>query len=196
MKALTSLFLALAASALAQTPLALNISANAALTGSTTYAFNGTGTITGLGTAILSGGGSFDPALLSGTVAGILPGSFTLIFPDGAVMFGTYNIPTNVIIPQVGGSTTAPGSVTITGGSGRFQSARGIFSPLTGSGSVTSLTSASFVVNGSGPVSVGQYVLPQFVFGAGWYTALYFSNSKTTPATFQVNFFSSTGPPP
>lgn len=193
MKPISALFLFLAAGALAQTPLSLNFSANAGLTGTTTYSLSGTGTLTGLGTAALSGGGTIDPALLSGA-AGVVPGSFSLIFPDGAVLFGTYSIPTGVIIPQVG-SATSGGSVNITGGTGRFEGARGVFSPLTGAGSVTSLTTASFALNSTGLVTAGQYVLPQFVFGGGWYTALYFSNAGSAPAVFPVNFIADNGTP-
>src|SRR5579864_5162367 len=38
-------------------------------------------------------------------------------------------------------------------------------------------------------------VLPQFVFGGGWYTALYFTNTNGSPVTFPVNFVSDTGTP-
>jgi hypothetical protein len=193
MKLLT-IFLALAASALAQ-PLSINFTANATLNGTTSYSFTGTGTITGLGTATLAGAGPVDPGLLTGTPVGVVPGSFSLIFPDGAILFGTFSIPTGVVLPQTGGTTTPGGSITITGGTGRFEGARGVFSPLTGTGTVTGLTTASVVINSTGTLSTGQYVLPQFVFGGGWYTALYFSNSKTTPATVTVNFVADNGTP-
>lgn len=38
-------------------------------------------------------------------------------------------------------------------------------------------------------------VLPQFVFGGGWYTALYFTNTNGSAVAFQVNFVSDTGTP-
>ncbi len=192
---LACLFLGIAASALAQSPLSLNFTANGALTGTTTFAFNGTGTITGLGTATLSGGGSFDASLLSGNTVALVPGSFTMIFSDGAVLFGTFDIPTVILVPQVGGGTIGSGSVTVTGGTGRFEGARGKFSPLTGTGTATSPTSASVVINGTGTLTSGQYVLPQFVTGGGWYTALYFSNTKNAPVSFQVNFVGDDGNP-
>jgi hypothetical protein len=188
------LTLAVAAATLAQ-PLSVNFTANAALTGTTSYAFSGTGTITGLGAATLSGGGALDASLLTGTTIGVIPGSFSMIFSDGAILFGTFNIPTGVLVPQLGGSTTASGSVNIIGGTGRFEGARGVFSPLTGTGTATGATSASIVINGSGTLSVAQYVLPQFVTGDGWYTALYFSNSKNAPVVFDVNFIADNGTP-
>jgi hypothetical protein len=118
-----------------------------------------------------------------------------MIFSDGAVLFGTFNIPTGILIPQLGGTTTGTGSVTVTGGTGRFEGTRGVFSPLTGSGTATSLSTASITINGTGTLSTGQFVLPQFVYGGGWYTALYFTNPKTTPVSFSVNFIADNGTP-
>jgi hypothetical protein len=39
-------------------------------------------------------------------------------------------------------------------------------------------------------VSVGNTVLNQFVFGAGWYTGIYFTNTSASQATINVNFYS------
>ena len=36
-------------------------------------------------------------------------------------------------------------------------------------------------------------VLPQFAFGGGWYSALYFTNTGTTPVSFPVTFFADNG---
>ncbi len=36
-------------------------------------------------------------------------------------------------------------------------------------------------------------VLPQFAFGGGWYSALYFTNSNGSPVAFTVNFVSDAG---
>ncbi len=38
-------------------------------------------------------------------------------------------------------------------------------------------------------------VLPQFAFGGGWYSALYFTNSTGSPVSFPVNFVSDAGTP-
>jgi len=46
-----------------------------------------------------------------------------------------------------------------------------------------------------GPAAPIASVLPQFVFGGGWYSALYFSNSTNSPVSFQVSFVSDTGTP-
>jgi hypothetical protein len=38
-------------------------------------------------------------------------------------------------------------------------------------------------------------VLPQFAFGGGWYSALYFTNGGANPASFPVNFVANAGVP-
>jgi hypothetical protein len=40
-----------------------------------------------------------------------------------------------------------------------------------------------------------QVVIPQFVFGGGWYSALYFTNSNSVPVSFTVNFTNGSGAP-
>jgi hypothetical protein len=41
----------------------------------------------------------------------------------------------------------------------------------------------------------GRVLLPQFAFGGGWYSALYFSNTGISPVSFAVNFISDGGAP-
>ena len=113
----TLLFLGLAATMWAQTPLSITLSANSALTGANSFAFAGTANITGLGSATLSGGGQIDSNLLSGQVTGAIPGTFTLIYSDGAVMFGTFSIPAGIFIPQIGGTPTSNDAATSNTGS-------------------------------------------------------------------------------
>src|ERR1022692_3369035 len=42
---------------------------------------------------------------------------------------------------------------------------------------------------------VASSVLPQFAFGGGWYSALYFTNLTGSPVSFPVNFVSDAGAP-
>jgi hypothetical protein len=42
---------------------------------------------------------------------------------------------------------------------------------------------------------VTPQVLSQFTFGGGWYTALYFTNTGTSPVSFSINFTSDAGVP-
>ena len=187
------LFLGLAGFALAQ-PVTLNFTANGSLTGTSSYSLTGTGTITGLGTATLSAAGAIDPIILTGTV-GVIPGTFSMIFSDSSMLYGTYDVPTGIVLPQVGSTATGVGTIRITGGTGRFEGARAIFTPITGTGTATGLTSASITLNGSGTLTYGQYVLPQFVYGGGWYSALYFYNSKSTTQSFTISYFANDGTP-
>jgi len=54
---------------------------------------------------------------------------------------------------------------------------------------LTSIPTATSTANATASPSV----LPQFVFGGGWYTALYFTNTNGSPVAFPVNFVSDTG---
>jgi hypothetical protein len=47
------------------------------------------------------------------------------------------------------------------------------------------------VASTSGPLT--PIVLPQLAFGGGWYTALYFTNTSTIPASFTVSFIGNDG---
>src|SRR5206468_2490004 len=40
-----------------------------------------------------------------------------------------------------------------------------------------------------------RFLLPQLAFGGGWYSALYFSNTGTSPVSFPVSFISDGGLP-
>jgi hypothetical protein len=42
-------------------------------------------------------------------------------------------------------------------------------------------------------ITVGNTVLPQFVFGGGWYSAMYFTNQGTSAANFNVNLYTDAG---
>ena len=89
---------------------------------------------------------------------------------------------------------TLPGLSGIGGKRGSAQ-----FSVTTGSVAVlglradglalTSIPTSTSAANAAASLSV----LPQFVFGGGWYTALYFTNTNGSPVAFPVNFVSGTG---
>jgi choice-of-anchor C domain-containing protein len=78
---------------------------------------------------------------------------------------------------------------------------------FTAQGSTTTLTFASTDPSGSTGVlldgvsvdpvlaSGTTQVLPQFAFGGGWYSALYFTNTGTTPVSFPVTFVADNGSP-
>ena len=57
--------------------------------------------------------------------------------------------------------------------------------------------SASLRVNPAPPpaTSFGSALLPQFAFGGGWYSALYFASTREQASSFAVRFFGSNGAP-
>ena len=54
---------------------------------------------------------------------------------------------------------------------------------------------ANTTINGTANPQQFQEILPQFVFGGGWYTALYFSNGTSSTVSFLVSFTTNTGTP-
>lgn len=44
-------------------------------------------------------------------------------------------------------------------------------------------------------ITAGNTVLSQFVFGGGWYTAMYFTNQSAASASFNVNFYNDSAVP-
>ena len=45
------------------------------------------------------------------------------------------------------------------------------------------------------PIPNFTHILPQLVFGGGWYSALYFTNTTSGPVSFGINFVSDNGSP-
>jgi hypothetical protein len=67
---------------------------------------------------------------------------------------------------------------------------------------IRSLNSEGYIVNANLHIvataalpSLGTAILPQFAYGGGWYSALYFANVGTTPVSFPVNFIGDNGQP-
>ncbi len=54
-------------------------------------------------------------------------------------------------------------------------------------------TSLTVAEAGGAAVTGKSYVLPQFAYGGGWYSALYFSNTTDVPATIGVEFYAKDG---
>jgi hypothetical protein len=62
--------------------------------------------------------------------------------------------------------------------------------PLPGGGFNLDITG-----NAAGPANTTYVVLPQIAFGAGWYSAVYFTNTGTTNAVFSVKYTADNGTP-
>ncbi|HYV62469.1 MAG TPA: hypothetical protein VE958_07330, partial [Bryobacteraceae bacterium] len=151
---------------------------------------------------------------------GTLSGTYGLLL-SGGTFAGTvrtaYEVDTQVVFDGKGGVTTTgivttgstPGSpftgsgtysvsadcsglaqVTVPGGTLNFQIAR-----VEGGTVLFMENDANTTVNGTANPQQFQEVLPQFAFGGGWYTALYFSNGTSNTVSFTVNFTADNGTP-
>ena len=56
-------------------------------------------------------------------------------------------------------------------------------------------TDANTAITGSANAQNVEQILPQFVFGGGWYTALYFTNWNSSAVSFTVTLTSDAGTP-
>jgi hypothetical protein len=56
-------------------------------------------------------------------------------------------------------------------------------------------TNNGYTVSGTAQPQSVQVVLPQFAFGGGWYSALYFTNTNSSSVSFTVTFTSDSGEP-
>jgi hypothetical protein len=108
-------------------------------------------------------------------------------------MVGNFSIPSGILIPPTGNFASAQVTFTVTGGTGKYEGARGFFPNLRASGTSSGNRSGTFDMTGSGTLSVGLRTLSQLAFGGGWYSALYFSNAGTAQATFPVSFIADNG---
>ena len=200
------LFFLLGATLPAQTNSTFTFNATAtanSVSGGLAVAVNGTGTLTGFGTAQLSS--NFTIPSVAGLVASTpITSTVIMVFSTGDVLLGQISVPAGYIIPQLGQTTSAVASFTITGGSGGFVNASGSFSNLTVSATPTSST---VTVQGSGtgailtpsshvtgtPSYSGSFA--HFASGGGWDTIVTLINKGTANAQAQVNFYDESGNP-
>lgn len=63
----------------------------------------------------------------------------------------------------------------------------------TNSGDSIYTTSVAVAEASATTVTGKSYILPQFAYGDGWYSALYFSNTTDTPAAIGVDFYAKNG---
>ncbi len=177
----------------------MSLSGNASLSG-TNFSVVGTGNLTGpavsgLGTAQFFAGGTVNYNNLSTTTP--ITGSFALIFQSGDVLVASFSIPAGILIPTIGGSTSTTGTITVTGGTGQLAGATGSFT-ASGSGTATGQFTSAVQFSCTGTLTLpasssSAQILPQFAFGDGWYSALYFSNTGNTTVSFSVNFTADNG---
>jgi len=97
--------------------------------------------------------------------------SAALVFENGTLYAGvdSCNPSCNISVWSLNTSTGAGTHITDASNTGLFRGLAPIVPPST------------------------QQILPQFVFGGGWYSALYFTNTTTSPVSFTVNFIGDDG---
>jgi hypothetical protein len=101
-----------------------------------------------------------------------------------------------------GTAFTATGSYSLSGdcsGTAQLTTANGTLNynvARAESGAVLLLeTDANTAITGSANAQNVEQILPQFVFGGGWYTALYFTNWNSSAVSFTVTLTSDAGTP-
>ncbi len=90
----------------------------------------------------------------------------------------------------IGADCTGTLQITTAFGTQNFMIAR-----ISGGGIILLESDANTTVNGTATPQAATDVLPQFAFGGGWYTALYFTNSNSNTVTFTVTFTADNGTP-
>lgn len=191
----------------AQTSSTFTITATAVVTSTTSSGLsiqtNGTGTLTGFGTAQVSS--TFNIATTTGIVGSTpLTATVVMIFGNGDILLGQIVVPAGYFVPRLGQTTSAAASFTITGGSGAFVNASGSFPNLTvnatpngnntnvqGSGTGTVFTPSAHTTGA--PSYVGSFA--HFASGAGWDTIITLVNNGAASAQAQANFYDESGNP-
>jgi hypothetical protein len=188
------------------TPVTLSLAGDGAATSAGanfTLTFNGTATLSGFGPASLYVSGTAN--LISIGSTGTVTGDFAMLFTSGDALTGQITIPVGFLVPSLGQSSTATGSITVTGGAGNFAGASGSFSNVSGSGTSTGLLSSHLTASGSGILRLPLNHVPgtlayagsmaHLASGGGWKTTVILLNNGATQAQAQVSFFDDGGNP-
>jgi hypothetical protein len=188
------------------TPVTLSLAGDGAATSAGanfTLTFNGTATLSGFGPANLYVSGTAN--LISIGSTGTVTGDFAMLFTSGDALTGQITIPVGFLVPSLGQSSTATGSITVTGGAGNFAGASGSFSNVAGSGTSTGLLSSHLTASGSGVLRLPLNHVPgtlayagsmaHLASGGGWKTTVILLNNGATQAQAQVSFFDDSGNP-
>jgi hypothetical protein len=147
--------------------------------------------------------GTYGVLLSGGTFAGAVRTAFEL---DGQTVFdGKGNLTLSSVVTtgtSLGAALSGTGTYSISADcSGTLQVTTliGTFNYLLArvqGGTVLIMQNdANTTINGTGNPQQFQSVLPQFVFGGGWYSALYFSNGTSSTVSFLVTFTTDNGTP-
>jgi hypothetical protein len=188
------------------TPVTLSIAGDGVATAAgANYAitFSGTAMLTGFAPAMLYASGTAN--LISVATTGNVSGGFAILFANGDALTGQITVPAGYLVPALGQTANATGSITITGGAGNFAGANGSFPTVTGSGTSTGALSSHLTASGSGTLRLPLVHVPgtlayagsmaHLASGGGWKTTVILLNNGAAPAQAQVNFFDDNGNP-
>jgi len=153
----------------------------------------GNGTLAGTYGVLISGG------TYAGTVRTAYESDGQLVFDGQGGLTGTGVVTTGT---SPGAPTSATGTYSVSAdcsGTAQVVSAAGtanfILARVEGGSVLLMESDATTTINGTANLQQSQQILPQFVFGGGWYTALYFSNGTSNTVSFLVSFTTNTGTP-
>ena len=166
--------------------------------------FSGTATLSGFTPgAMLYASGTAN--LLTVATTGNVSGDFAILFANGDALTGQITVPAGYLVPALGQTLNAAGSITVTGGAGNFAGASGSFPTVTGSGTSTGALSSHLTASGSGTLRLPLVHVPgtlayagsmaHLASGGGWKTTVILLNNGAGPAQAQVNFFDDSGNP-
>jgi len=200
------LFLPPFAQAQQGTPVTLSIAGDGTATAAgANYAitFSGTAMLSGLAPAMLYASGTAN--LITVATTGNVTGDFAMLFASGDALTGQITIPAGYLVPALGQTANATGSITVTGGAGNFAGASGSFPTVTGSGTSTGALSSHLTASGNGTLRLPLVHAPgtltyagsmaHLASGGGWKTTVILLNNGASPAQAQVNFFDDNGNP-
>jgi hypothetical protein len=153
----------------------------------------GSGSLAGAYGILLSGG------MYAGSVRTAYESDGQLVFDGKGGITGTGVVTTGT---SPGSPITATGTYSVSSdcsGTAQVVSTAGtanfILARVQGGSVLFMETDASTTINGTATPLQFQEVLPQFVFGGGWYSALYFSNGTSNIVSFLVSFTTDAGTP-
>lgn len=166
---------------------------------------SGTSTLPPIGNATVTGTGTVGAVF---NLTAVTPVNVALVFTfaTGDTMSATLTVPAGYVAPALGDSTQASGSMTITGGTGKYAGATGTFPKLTGIGTTTGPTSGTAKITGNGTITIPilPAITPSGVISAGAYGAfataspgswieIYGTNLSTTSRTWATADFTNGG---
>jgi hypothetical protein len=165
--------------------------------------FSGTAMLSGFAPAMFYANGTAN--LITVATTGNVSADFAMLFANGDALVGQITVPAGYLVPALGQTANATGSIIVTGGAGNFAGTSGSFPTVTGAGTSTGALSAHLTASGSGTLRsplvhvAGTLAyagsMAHLASGGGWKTTVILLNNGAAQAQAQVNFFDDSGNP-